>query len=71
MVCRRYKRLSLVLVFTYASAIAGLTVTFLGGIDDPTTSLSAVGIALLFASFVGMFYASVTVLSVGDLPRQR
>ena len=62
----RYRRFATLVVLIYAAALAGLAVTFLEGTTHPTSNLSAVGIGLLFASFLGLFYLSVTLLSVGE-----
>lgn len=65
----RYRRFVALVALTYGSAVAGLAVTFVEGTAHPTSALSAVGIALLFASFLGLFYLSVTLLSVGETGR--
>lgn len=62
----RYRRFATLVVLTYLAALAGLAVTFVEGTTHPTSTLSAVGIGLLFASFLGLFYLSVTLLSVGE-----
>ena len=65
MVEGRFPRFAALVALTYCAALAGLAITFWGGIDHPTTNLAALGIGLLFASFVGLFYLSVTILSTG------
>lgn len=60
----RYRRFAVLVVLTYCAALAGLAVTFVEGTTHPESNLAAVGIALLFASFLGLFYLSVTLLSV-------
>lgn len=63
MVEGRFPGFAVLVVLTYCAALAGLAITFWGGIDHPTTNLAALGIGLLFASFVGLFYLSITVVS--------
>lgn len=62
----RFRRFATLAVLTYVAALAGLAVTFVEGTTHPTSDLSAVGVVLLFASFLGLFYLSVTLLSVGE-----
>jgi hypothetical protein len=65
----RYRRFVMLVTLTYCAALAGLAVTFVEGTAHPESALSAVGIALLFASFLGLFYLSVTLLSVVETGR--
>ena len=58
------RRVAFLIVVAYVAAALGLGVAFFGGIRNPTSDYATYGIALLFLSFVCLFYVSVTVLSL-------
>lgn len=62
------KRVDLLLAFTYVSGLVGLALAFLGAGD--TGRLTVVGVALMFAAFVSMFFASVTLLDSRSSERE-
>lgn len=62
---RPAERLTVVVVCSYASAVAGLGVLLVGG-ADPQSDRFTVGLLLLVFSFLSLFYVSVTVLDAGD-----
>lgn len=56
------RRVDLLVVFTYVSGVGGLALAFLGA--GGTGRLTVVGVALMFAAFVSLFVASVTLVRV-------
>lgn len=56
------KRVDLLFLFTYVSGLSGLALAFLGA--GGTGRLTVLGVALMFAAFVAMFFASVTLVEV-------
>lgn len=56
---RRFRGL---VILAYASGIAGLSMTLLFGPFSTTSSRMTVGLALMFVSFVILFYLSITVV---------
>ena len=58
------RRVPFLIVVAYVCAGLGLGVAFFGGIRNPTTDWATYGIALLFVSFVCLFYVSITVVTL-------
>lgn len=58
------RRVAVLILVAYVAAALGLGVAFFGGIRNPTTDYATYGIALLFVSFVCLFYVSITVVSL-------
>jgi hypothetical protein len=52
------------IVIAYVAAALGLGVAFFGGINHPSSDSATYGLALLFVSFVSLFYVSVTVITL-------
>lgn len=64
----RSRRISLLIMVAYVSAIAGLALSIFGNAGDTIGMYSTAGIALMGTSFVALFVVSVLILDLGPDP---
>lgn len=62
------RRISLLIVVAYVSAIVGLALSIFGNAGDTVAVYSTAGIALMGLSFVSLFVVSVLILDLGPEP---
>ena len=60
------RRIAVLAVAGYATAAAGLALSFIGDPTDPDALYGVAGIALMACSFLCLFVASVTVLDFAE-----
>lgn len=67
------RHMGVIVGIAYLAALAGLIVSLWSGIDGAGSGFPVVGLVLLFASFVLLFYCSLLILHpTGDAgPRRR
>lgn len=65
-VTHRTHRITILILFSYVTAVIGLALVFLIDFEVSEGIMLPLGVALLFLSFVTLFYVSVTITNIGE-----
>jgi hypothetical protein len=65
------RRIGGLIGFAYLAALLGLSIVLFTGSYAAEDGLTTVGVLLLFAAFLALFYVSITVIGTGGDDRRR